>query len=162
MTMENIHAATAGHASQERKPSFLNLFICKCPRCRKGDMFVEHNPYKLKSTMKMNERCPVCGQPFDLEVGFYFGSSYVSYAFAVALTVATFIAWWVLIGFSLHDNRLFYWIGVNAVFLVGLQPVLMRVARTIWLAFFVRYNKDWRTTPAAKPERTNEDQKNNW
>ena len=160
--METSQTATADLATQERKPSFLNLLKCKCPRCRKGDMFVEENPYKLKSTMKMYEHCPVCGQPFDIEVGFYFGSSYVSYALSVALTVASFIAWWVLIGFSLHDNRLFYWIAVNAVILIGMQPVLMRVARTLWLAFFVRYNKDWRTTPVAKPERTNDDQKNNW
>jgi hypothetical protein len=162
MIMETLQMAAADGTSQERKPSFLNLLQCKCPRCRRGDMFVERNPYKLKSTMKMNEHCSVCGQPFDIEVGFYFGSSYVSYALSVALTVATFIAWWVLIGFSLHDNRLFYWLAVNAVVLIGLQPVLMRVARTIWLAFFVRYNRDWRTVPAAKPERTNEDQKNNW
>jgi Protein of unknown function (DUF983) len=162
MIMETMQMAAADLTSQERKPSFLNLLICKCPRCRRGDMFIERNPYILKTTMKMNEHCPVCGQPFDIEVGFYFGSSYVSYALAVALTVATFIAWWVLIGFSLHDNRLFYWIAVNAVILIGLQPVLMRVARTLWLAFFVRYNKDWRTTPATKPERTNDDQKNNW
>jgi len=162
MIMETMQMAAADLTSQERKPSFLNLLICKCPRCRRGDMFSVHNPYKLKTTMKMNEHCPVCGQPFDIEVGFYFGSSYVSYALSVALTVATFIAWWVLIGFSLHDNRLFYWLAVNAVILIGLQPVLMRVARTLWLAFFVRYNRDWRTVPAAKPERTNEDQKNNW
>jgi len=125
-------------------------------------MFIERNPYKLRTTMKMNEHCPVCGQPFELEVGFYYGSSFVSYALSVAVSVATFIAWWVLIGFSLNDNRVFYWLALNALVLVGLQPVLMRLARSIWLVFFVRYDKDWRTHPAAVPERTNEDQKNNW
>src|ERR1700722_10112376 len=109
MIMENIQMADL--AARERKPSVLNLLKCKCPRCRKGDLFIEKNPQKVKTAMKMNEACPVCGQPFDIEVGFYFGSSYVSYALAVALTVATFVAWWVLIGFSLHDNRLFYWIA---------------------------------------------------
>src|SRR4051812_337886 len=90
----------------ERTPSALNLLKCKCPRCRKGDMFENKNPWKLNKTMKMNKECPVCGQPLDIEVGFYFGSSYVSYAFTVALSVATFVAWWVLIGFSLYDNRI--------------------------------------------------------
>src|SRR6476620_11429647 len=89
----------------ESTPSILNLLACKCPRCRKGDMFEDKNPWNLKKTMKMNKECPVCGQPFDIEVGFYFGSSYVSYAASIALSVATFIAWWVLIGFSLQDNR---------------------------------------------------------
>jgi len=146
----------------EARPVLLNVLECGCPRCRIGKMFIERNPYKLRTTMKMNEHCPVCGQPFELEVGFYYGSSFVSYALSVAVSVATFIAWWVLIGFSLNDNRVFYWLALNALVLVGLQPVLMRLARSIWLVFFVRYDKDWRTHPAAVPERTNEDQKNNW
>jgi len=142
--------------------SFLSLFACKCPRCRRGDMFEGKNPWNLKKTMKMQKECPVCGQPLDIEVGFYFGSSYVSYALTVALSVASFIAWWVLVGFSLQDNRLFYWLAVNAVLLVVAQPYLMRVSRTIWLAFFVRYDKNWRVNPPKPLERTNRDQENNW
>jgi uncharacterized protein (DUF983 family) len=162
MTMEVINLKVMQSNAEEKKPSILNIVRCKCPRCRKGEMFIEKNPYKLKTMMKMNERCPVCGQPFDLEVGFYFGSSYVSYAFAVALSAVTFVAWRVLIGFTLHDNRIFYWLVFNAVFLIALQPVLMRIARAIWLALFVRYDMNWRTNPAGVPERINEDQKNNW
>lgn len=146
----------------ESKPSVFNLFKCKCPRCRKGDMFEDSNPWHLKSTMKMNKRCPVCKQPLNIEVGFYYGSSYVSYALTIALSVATFIAWWLFIGFSLDDNRVFYWLAFNAVFLVLLQPYLMRVARTGWLAFFVRYDKNWRTNPPRQYESINEAQENNW
>jgi hypothetical protein len=112
--------------------------------------------------MKMNKVCTVCGQPFDMEVGFYFGSGYVSYALSIAISVATFVAWLVLIGFSIKDNRLFYWMGMNAILLIALQPYLMRVARTGWLSFFVSYDKNWRTNPAMVPERTNKDQENNW
>src|SRR6476620_10729830 len=90
--------------NNESEPGIFNLLSCKCPRCRKGDMFEDKNPWHLKNTMKMNKECPVCGQPLNIEVGFYFGSSYVSYAIAVALSAATCIAWWVLIGFS-SDNR---------------------------------------------------------
>lgn len=133
-----------------------------CPRCRRGNMFTDPNPYHLKHMMQMNEQCPVCGQQFDLEVGFYYGTSYVSYAFSVAVSVATFIAWWVLIGFSLTDNRIFWWLGVNAVVLVVLQPVFMRLARTIWLNFFVGYDEDWERIPAKAPERTNKEMKNAW
>lgn len=141
-------------------PSFLKLFACKCPRCRKGDLFEKKNLWNLKTTMRMNKVCPVCGQPLDIEVGFYFGSSYVSYAFTVALSVATFVAWWVLVGFSLYDNRIIYWIVLNAVVLIAMQPYLMRLARTGWLAFFVRYDKKWRTNPIQPLERTNKDQEN--
>ena len=110
----------------------------------------------------MNEPCAVCGQSFDIEVGFYYGSSFVSYAFSVALSVASLIIYWLTVGISLNDNRFFYWLIVNAILLIGLQPVLMRVARAVWLAFFVCYDRNWKTNPAKEPERINEDQKNNW
>lgn len=160
VTTEQVKQNSIDH--EGRKPGVLNLLKCKCPRCRTGDMFEAKNPYNLKKTMKMNDKCPACGQPFNLEVGFYYGSSYISYALAVALSVATLVAWWLVIGFSLDDNRFFYWLGFNAVFLVAIQPYLMRVARTGWLAFFVRYDKDWRTIPPAPLERTNKDQEGNW
>src|SRR4051812_39901978 len=102
-------------------PGVFNLFKCKCPRCRKGDIFEDKNPWHLSKTMKMNKECPVCRQPLDIEVGFYFGSSYVSYAITVAFSVATFVAWLVLVGFSLYDNRIFYWLSLNAFLLIVLQ-----------------------------------------
>ena len=125
-------------------------------------MFENKNPYALKETMKMNKECPVCGQPFNIEVGFYYGSGYISYAVAVTLSATTFMAWWASIGFSLSDNRFFYWLVFNAVFLIAAQPYLMRFARTGWLALFVKYDKNWRTNPTLPLERTNEDQERNW
>ena len=163
--METIGFSKANNerfTKQDVKPSILNILKCKCPRCRRGDMFKDSNPWKLKNTMKMNKVCPVCDQPFDIEVGFYYGSSYVSYALSIALAVATFFAWWIIIGFSLHDNRFFYWLAFNAIFLVVMQPYLMRIARTGWLAFFVRYDNDWKNNAPQALERTNKDQENNW
>jgi hypothetical protein len=34
--------------------------------------------------------------------------------------------------------------GSNALFLIVLQPWLMRLSRVIWLSFFVKYNPDWK------------------
>lgn len=148
--------------SENKKAGILNLLKCKCPRCRVGDMFAHKNPYALSNFMKMNEECPVCKQPFDLEVGFYYGTSYVSYGFTVAITVITFIAWWIFIGISVDDNRVFYWLIANAVLLILMQPILMRLARTCWLAFFVGYDRDWSIHEPKKPYSVNKDQKNAW
>lgn len=114
----------------------------KCPHCRKGDMFLSKSSYQFKNFMKMHNRCPVCSQKMEIEVGFYYGTGYVSYALTVAFSIFTFIAWWVLIGFSLEDNRLFWWIGINAVSMILLQPYFMRISRTIWLSFFIKYEKN--------------------
>ena len=99
----------------------------------------------FKSFMKMHEHCPVCGQATEIEQGFYYGTGYVSYALTVAFSVSTFIAWWVLIGVSVNDNRVFWWLGTNAVMLLVLQPYFMRLSRTVWLSFFVTYNANWRS-----------------
>lgn len=147
----------------DHKPAMIpSMLKTQCPRCRRGKMFVDPNPYHLKSMLKMHDECSVCGQQYDIEVGFYYGTSYVSYALTVALSVATLIAWWVFFGLSLEDNSLLYWIIVNGILLVLLQPVFMRWARTMWLSFFVSYDPDWQHQKAEAPERVNENMKNAW
>ena len=94
----------------------------------------------------MPETCPECGQRYDLEQGFWYGTGYVSYALAVAVSVTTFIAWLVLIGVSTDDNRVFWWLGLNGLLLVGIQPWLMRLSRVIYLYFFVSYSKNYKDT----------------
>lgn len=106
-------------------------------------MFEVKNPYHLKTTMRMYRECPVCKQPFELETGFYFGAGYVSYGLAVALSVVTLVLWWLVIGLSIYDDRWIYWLIFNAIFLIALQPVLMRMARSLWLSCFVRYDRKW-------------------
>lgn len=132
------------------KPSFLlSLFTSKCPRCRRGAMFKEPNPYKkikLSHIFDMHDNCPECGQKYDLETGFWYGTGYVSYALAVAISVTTFVAWMVLIGVSTEDNRVFYWLGFNGVLLILLQPWMMRLSRVIYLCFFVKYDENYKKT----------------
>ena len=130
--------------AKESRPGLIwSILSQKCPRCRRGKMFRENNPWKLKKTLSMHPECPVCGQRFELEVGFWYGTSYVSYALSVALSVATFVAWYVLVGMSIRDNRFFWWMGLNIILLVVLQPWLMRISRTIWVNFFVKYDPEY-------------------
>jgi len=110
----------------------------------------------------MYERCAICDQPTDIEVGFYYGTSYVSYLLAVVISAASFIAWWIIIGFSYADNRFFWWIGFNAVLLIVLQPWLMRFSRSLWISWFVKYDPDWPTKKPDHLERIVEGQMNNW
>jgi uncharacterized protein (DUF983 family) len=135
---------------------------CWCPRCREGKLFLHPLTFRLKKNLEMYDRCAVCGQPTDIEVGFYYGTGYVSYLIGIVITLASFLFWLLIIGFSFHDNRFVVWITVNSVLLVLLQPWLMRFSRSLWLAFFVPYEPDWEHIAPAEPERTNEEQKNNW
>jgi uncharacterized protein (DUF983 family) len=151
--MDIATGKAAGVQKKQKKHGYLwTLFNQKCPHCREGSLYQGRNPLYLKSYLRMNEKCPVCDQRTEIEIGFYYGTAYVSYAITVAFSATTFVAWWVLIGFSLDDNRLFWWIGINAGLMLMLQPYLMRFSRVMWLSFFVRYDKYWRLkkeTPGA-------------
>lgn len=123
--------------------SFWSIITMKCPRCRRGPMFKDQNPFKrlsLSHIFNMPDNCPVCNQKYDLETGFWYGTGYVSYALAVAVSGITFVAWVVLIGISTDDNRIFWWLGSNTVGLVVIQPWLMRLSRVLYLRFFVKYD----------------------
>ena len=122
----------------------------KCPRCRRGRLFKNFSAYNFKHTLDMHEACNECNQMFDMEPGFWYGTGYVSYALTIAISVASFIAWWVILGFSLRDSSLLWWLGVNALLLVVLQPWIMRLSRTIYMYFFVRYDDEYETNEPRK------------
>ena len=130
------------------KPNYYwSILTMKCPRCREGQMFKDNNPYRkfsLKHIFDMHDNCPVCNQKYDMEPGFWYGTAYVSYALAVPVSVTTVVAWFVLIGVSPEDNRIFYWLVLNAVLLMVLQPWLMRLSRVIYIRFFVSYDADYK------------------
>lgn len=150
-------------ATSHHKPNIvLSVLQNKCTRCRRGKIYKYSNPYNLRNFMKMNERCPVCQQPLDMEPGFYYGTNLVSYTLAILLSVTSFIFWWIFIGFSLQDKRFFIWLLANGLLLIILQPPLMRLSRTVWLAFFVPYSRNWDKGDIVEPERANKNQMHNW
>ena len=110
----------------------------------------------------MHHKCPVCSQPLDMEPGFYYGTNMISYGLAIMVSVLSCIIWAFTIGFSLRDARFFWWLGINAVLLLLLQPPLMRLSRAVWISFFVKYSPDWDKGDIIEPERINKDQMHNW
>jgi uncharacterized protein (DUF983 family) len=139
---------------QDTKPTpnaLWSIFTMKCPRCRRGKMFNNSNAYgklSLKHIFDMPDVCGECGQKYDMEPGFWYGTSYVSYALTVAMSVATFVAWYVLIGFSVKDGdkRIYWCLGVNACILILSQPWLMRISRVLYIRFFVSYDSNYEKT----------------
>lgn len=163
MTLEKNFLININIMHSDHTPNMLvSIIKCKCTRCRRGDMFKTRNPYDLKRFMQMNEKCPVCGQPLDMEPGFYYGTNMISYALAVLISGVSLLLWWLVIGMSLQDNRFFWWILFNAILLIAIQPPLMRVSRTVWLSFFVRYSRDWKNGDVVRQYSVNKEQSSNW
>ena len=102
-------------------------------------MFI-HKWYQLNHITDMPEHCPVCDQKTEVEIGFYYGTGYVSYALTVAFLVTVFVAWKILFGLSFSDNSIFWCLGTSIALLILLQPWFMRTSRLLWLSWF--YHKD--------------------
>lgn len=112
----------------------------KCPRCHKGQVFKSSNPYSFGRIFDMEEVCSCCELRYEREPGFFFGAMYVSYA----LFAGIFINWFLidLLWLHLEPMTLF---GLVAGTMALLFPLAFRWARLLWLNFFVRYEKKYRT-----------------
>ncbi|HEX5002883.1 MAG TPA: DUF983 domain-containing protein [Bacteroidia bacterium] len=109
----------------------------KCPRCQEGSFFIYENAYNLKTFTKMHKSCPVCGQNYEPEPGYYYGAMYVSYALNVAILVAVWVATAVLFE-DMGSWWFVFWAGLAG---ITLAPLTFRLARLTWINFFVKYRK---------------------
>ncbi|MHB1922744.1 MAG: DUF983 domain-containing protein [Chitinophagaceae bacterium] len=112
----------------------------QCPRCRRGDLFITKNPYRLKHLFSMYDRCPVCGQKIMLQPDFWYISNYITYALCAVFSVFTLLLYWVIIGITWRDNSFFHWMVLDLLVLALLLPLIIRLSRTIYLHFFVTYD----------------------
>jgi len=110
----------------------------KCPRCHQGKMFENNNPYNLSNGLKMKETCSSCNLKYERETGFFYGAMYVSYA----LMSGILIVWFLVDLFWLHTSAIVLFSLVVSTMAL-LFPLAFRWARTIWLNFFVRYDKNY-------------------
>lgn len=111
----------------------------KCPRCHKGDVFIEKNPYKLTTIFKINERCPHCDLKFEKEPSFFYGAMYASYA----LTAGWFIVWYVLYATVLSGMDTMTFALLLAFSILVLSPLTLRLSRLLWLNFFFKYDSNF-------------------
>ena len=90
----------------------------RCPRCRKGRLFV--------GLVKMNAACPSCGLAFEREAGQNWGAMVLSYAFGGMIAFP--------LCFALLMNRapIFVAVAVPTLVLAVIAPFSVRFSRLIW------------------------------
>jgi uncharacterized protein (DUF983 family) len=110
----------------------------KCPRCHKGKVFENNNPYSLKKPFEMRDSCSECSLKYEREPGFFYGALYVSYA----LMAGVFIIWFLADLLWIHMHAVTLAIVVASTMLM-LFPLVFRSARIIWLNFFIRFDKKY-------------------
>ncbi len=108
-----------------------------CPKCNEGKLFKNKSIFPLKEMTDMVETCPECGQKTELEVGFYYGTGYLSYALTVGFMLLSFFVGYLLFDVSFKDNSIFYLFVLDVILLILIQPWLMRFSRILYLSFFI-------------------------
>lgn len=118
------------------KGSKINSIIKgKCPVCQNESMYKNPNPYILSETLKMHERCSHCNTKYKIEPSFFYGAMYVSYPVGIAFATAAFVITYFFFEATLV-NTFIAIVGTMIVFM----PVIMRLARNIWINFFMKYD----------------------
>lgn len=115
------------------------MFAMKCPKCHEGDLFDNPSSLSLKKPFDMPDNCDVCGQKFEPEPGFYFGSMFVSYIMTAFFSL--FVIGICIFVFDLSVN-------VSLLILVLLMAVLFiwvfRFARSVWINLMVKHDPNFR------------------
>ncbi|WP_411030714.1 DUF983 domain-containing protein [Spongiimicrobium sp. 3-5] len=111
-----------------------SIFTGHCPVCHTESMYSEANPYKISSTLKMNERCSNCNTKYKIEPSFFYGAMYVSYPVGLSFAIAAFVISYLLLDLSLITTY-----GIIVVVMVIALPIILRISRNIWINFFMSY-----------------------
>jgi hypothetical protein len=122
----------------EKKPNLVrSIFAMKCPHCRTGKLFKKRFPKNYEELVEMNEVCPICGNSAFIEVGFFYGSMYISYMLNVGIFVAGWIAFTLFIGSVFVYTWTF--LSIMAFVMIALMPYSFRLARSVWAHMFIHY-----------------------
>jgi len=113
-----------------------SIFQYKCPKCRQGDLYVK--PFNLKNPLNMPNACPVCNQKMEPEPGFYFGAMFISYLITAFLFLG--VAGVLIIFYKFSVNG-----AMGVVILIGVLTYLfvLRISRSIWIHFIVKYDSSY-------------------
>lgn len=107
------------------------IIRAKCPRCRRGDVFI-HPWHDFLRFHRTNKQCPVCSLRFEREPGFFFGAMYVSYAFVIGVMMAVSL----ILYFAFDDPDLWVYVLSMGAVLLLLLPLIFRYSRIIYLYLF--------------------------
>lgn len=118
--------------SEEVKPipQMYAVVNAKCPRCRRGDMFI-NLMYGFKA-QKMHTNCPHCDMKFERELGYFYVAMFISYALNVAQMITAGVLTYVITGNT--ENPWLYMATIFPIVFI-LAPFNFRYSRVILLHY---------------------------
>jgi uncharacterized protein (DUF983 family) len=112
------------------------MLHCKCPRCRRGDMF-KGAVYNFGSNT-IQEFCSHCRFRFEIEPGYFYAAMYVSYSLNIMYGGILWTATYMLT----HSESPWLYISVILGGCFLLSPITFRYSRVFllyWLSPKVHY-----------------------
>ena len=112
----------------------------KCPRCRRGNMFI--NPLFSFKSQDMLINCPHCGLKFERELGYFYVAMFVSYAMNVAEMLTVGMLTYVVTG---NMDSPYLYVAVIIGGILVFSPFNFRYSRIIllyWLTQGLRYEPE--------------------
>ena len=116
-----------------------NIIKLKCPRCHRGNLFINPGLFVLTEILKMPDHCPECQQDFKIEPGFYTAALWISYPIVLTVFVPL-----VFFGIMMNEHYLIsYLIIIPLLTLVCLilQIPIMRLSRAILINLTIGFKE---------------------
>jgi hypothetical protein len=83
----------------------------------------------------MPKNCPVCGQRFEPEPGFYYGAMFLSYIISAFFFLGVIGACIIFLGMSLNAS-----FGVLLLVAAATYFFFLRISRSLWINIMVSYD----------------------
>jgi hypothetical protein len=117
-----------------------SILFNKCPKCHIGNFWTTNNPLKnmLLNTKYTCQTCENCSLVYELEIGFWYGSMYVSYA----ISVAVMMLFWTLTSVFFPLINIFSEILIIVIAILLASPLNYHISRLVWINFFIKYTPD--------------------
>jgi len=118
---------------------FKAAVLCKCPKCRRGDMF--GNRMYSFGKQKSYTHCPYCNFQFEIEPGYFYVAMFVSYGMNVAQMITLAVGTYMLTG----SESPWLYIGILLGGAFILSPFNYRYSRVIllyWLTPNLHYDPE--------------------
>ena len=113
------------------RSSWLAMLALRCPRCHQGKLFAQ-SALSIRHFDEMPDACPVCGQHYEPETGFYWGAMYISFGFSTGILLGV----GVLLYYLLNNPDTWVYTVVVAAVTVLFAPLSFRYARAVMLYAF--------------------------
>ncbi|MDX1478415.1 MAG: DUF983 domain-containing protein [Saprospiraceae bacterium] len=117
------------------RSTIANILRHKCPRCQRGDLF-ETGSFSFDKPFHMPSGCPVCGQKYYPEPGYYYGAMFMSYIITSFFSLGLVGFCIIVLGWSVE--------GAFALLLAILAILFVwffRTSRAAWIHMTVRFDE---------------------